>query len=186
MPAKKQVTREAIIKAALSIVGERGMEGLNVRAIAEKCKCSTQPIYLSFNGMDELKSELDGEISAVFEKCLQDEIDSGKFPPYKATGMGYIRFAKEYPQYFKYTFMRDRSEERHAAPSYEEFGVGEILRAMGISGENANTLHSHMWIFVHGIATMHATGFLDWDWETVSKMLTVEFTAIKEKLNLQV
>lgn len=186
MPAKKQVSREAILKAALSIVGERGMEGLNVRAIAEKCKCSTQPIYLSFKGMDELKSELSVAISAIFEKFLQDEINSGKYPPYKATGMGYIRFAKERPQYFKYLFMRDRAEEKYDKPSYEEFGIAKILRSMGISGEDADTLHAHMWIFVHGIATMHATGFLDWDKETVGKMLTVEFTAITEKLNLQV
>ena len=39
----------------------------------------------------------------------------------------------------------------------------------------------HMWIFVHGVATIFATEYIDIDWETVSQMLTdAYFGAIKQ------
>jgi hypothetical protein len=36
-----------------------------------------------------------------------------------------------------------------------------------------------MWAFVHGIATMFATGFLNLDWELISKILTDAYQGIK-------
>ena len=36
----------------------------------------------------------------------------GKYPPYKASGMAYIRFAKEEKELFKLLFMRDRSDRK--------------------------------------------------------------------------
>ena len=48
MPAKKQVTKEMILTAALELLREGGIEAVNVKALAHRLNCSTQPIYLSF------------------------------------------------------------------------------------------------------------------------------------------
>ena len=47
-----------------------------------------------------------------------------------------------------------------------------IQRAAGISRESARMFHLEMWIYVHGIAAMAATSFLDWDTELISASLT--------------
>lgn len=47
----------------------------------------------------------------------------------------------------------------------------------------AELLHTELWIFVHGVATMFATDYLDWDWELVSKMVTDAFKGFSANLN---
>ena len=74
MPAKKQITKDAIIKAAIDIVREHGIDAVNVRSLAKKLKCSTQPIYLSFKGMDELKQELIKSAEKAYDKYIEQSI----------------------------------------------------------------------------------------------------------------
>ena len=54
-----------------------------------------------------------------------------------------------------------------------------------IEGNYAVQLHIHMWVWVHGIATMYATGYLSWDWDVVGTMLTDAFFGIKERLGVK-
>lgn len=182
MPAKKQITKEDILEAAFSIVKESGIDALNMREIAMRCNCSTQPIYLSFSGMDELKEEVAKKIAAAFDKFIGDEIVKGEYPEYKAIGMGYIRFAKEEKELFKYLLMRNRTEESDWEAGGFDKSTHIIMKNYGLYNDEASKLHAEMWVFVHGIATMFATGYLDWDWETVSEMVTDVFNGLTGKI----
>lgn len=180
MPAKKQIEKEDIISAALQLVRERGIEGLNMRDVAKRCFCSTQPIYLSFKNADELKLEVGKKIEDLYRQRLKAEIEKGKYPPYKATGVGYIMFAKEERKLFKFLFMRDRTNESvdEQATDFES-AVKDVQKTLSVSADVAEELHTYMWVYVHGIATMCATGFLDWSEEQISEMLTGAFKGIK-------
>ena len=181
--AKKQISKESIVRAAADLVEECGMEALNARSVAARCGCSTQPIYLCFDNLDRLKAAVAEEIQSCYDKYIADEIASDRYPEYKASGMGYIRFAKERPNFFKYMFMRDRDREQDGGASAYQFHR-EAMRVVryGCDESAAERIHTHMWVYVHGIAAMYATGYLDWDWDTVGKLLTEEFFAIKDKL----
>ncbi|MDE5721365.1 MAG: TetR/AcrR family transcriptional regulator [Clostridia bacterium] len=181
MPAKKQVTKEALIEAAFELVRSEGMEALNMRALAKKCNCSTQPIYLSFSGADELKAEVAKKITSAFDKFIGDEIAKGQYPEYKAIGMGYIRFAKEEKELFKYLLMRNRTKESDWETGSFDKSTFTIMKNYGLYKDEASKLHAEMWLFVHGIATMFATGYLDWDWESVSEMVTDVFKGLTNK-----
>lgn len=52
MPAKKQITKDMILDAALTILKQDGMQAVNIKALAKTLNCSTQPVYLSFKGID--------------------------------------------------------------------------------------------------------------------------------------
>lgn len=185
MPAKRVITKQNILAAALKIVKKRGMEGLDMRSLAKECNCSTQPIYNCFCGMAQLKKEVAAQIAAIYQSYLRAEIALNAYPEYKATGLGYIRFAKEEPQLFKYLFMRDRQgADTVAEDSGFTAEVYNIMASMGIPRGKAEELHAHMWIWVHGVAVMYATGYLMWDWQTVSRMLTTAFLGIKERLGI--
>ena len=181
MPAKKQVTKQMLIDNAFEIVRSEGMDALNMRSLAKRCNCSTQPIYLSFSGADELKAEVAKRITETFDKFIEKEIASGKYPEYKAIGMGYIRFAKEEKELFKYLLMRNRKEETEWEGESFDKSTYIIMKNYGLYKDDAHKLHSEMWICVHGIATMFATGYLDWDWETVSEMVTDVFIGLTKK-----
>lgn len=187
MPAKKVISKESIIEAALGIVRKEGMEGLNMRTLAKACNCSTQPIYLSFSGADELKLAVKKRIIDIYRDYRKREIALNAYPEFKAVGMGYIRFAKEEKEFFKYLFMRDRTKE--AVDDMEKEFENETAVASNlynIEGDSAVQLHIHMWIWVHGVATMFATDYQNWDWQTVSNMLTDAFLSIAERLGIKI
>ena len=182
MAAKKQIEKAQIVQVACQIVAESGMDGLNMRELAKRCGCSTQPIYLSFANADELKSAVFEEIVACYNRYVFDEIASKRYPEYKATGMAYIRFAKEQPNFFRYMFMRNHTGETMNVMDTIFQREANRSAQSGVDSDLATVFHTHMWIYVHGIATMFVTGFLNWDWDTVDELLTDEFWAIKARL----
>lgn len=172
MPAKKVISKEYILNAAFEIVRESGIDSLNMRSLAKRCNCSTQPIYLSFKSAEELKKQTALKVLEVFNGFIEREIKSGKYPEYKAVGMGYIRFAKEEKQLFKFLLMNDGMAKSGMGQNSFDESVMLIMKNYGLYQDDAAKLHLQMWIFVHGIASMFATEYIDFDWETVSAMLT--------------
>ena len=108
-------------------------------------------------------------------------MQQGDLPPYKASGMAYIRFAAEEPELFRLLFMRDRSHEKtdEATDELKQMTV-LVSRNTGLSQEEAFRFHMEMWVYVHGIATMLATAFLPWDWEQISQMLTDAYCSMQQ------
>lgn len=166
----------------MDIVRQSGIGALNMRTLAKACKCSTQPIYLSFDGVDELKTEVAKAVLEVFNGYIEKEIAKGEYPEYKAVGMGYIRFAKEEKQFFKYLLMNDGMAKTGRVNDSFDNSVFLIMKNYGLYKDEAAKLHLQMWIYVHGIASMFATNYVDWDWETVSEMLTTAYKGLSGRL----
>lgn len=181
MPAKKTVTKEFILEKAFQLVREGGLDCLNVREVAKECNCSTQPVYLSFSGIDEIRDEVIKKAISVYNEYISNEIKSGKYSEYKAVGMGYIRFAKEEKQLFKMLLMRDGPFKNGWGEESFDKATFMIMKNYGLYKEESLKLHAEMWIFVHGIATMFATEYLDWEWDTVSEMVSDAFFGLVGK-----
>ena len=111
MPPSVKVSKEDVITASLNMVRECGADALNARALATYIGCSTQPIFSNFSSMTELKQEVLKAADSIYQDFLSREMESGQYPPYKASGIGYIRFAKEEKELFKMLFMREREAE---------------------------------------------------------------------------
>ena len=172
MPPKIKVTREEIVQTGVDLLKEKGQSAINARSIAKELGCSTQPIFSNFSTMESLQSALLEGAYALYLGFLEREVETGKYPPYKAFGMAYIRFAQQEKELFKLLFMRDRTGEKFVATVDYEQSVALIMQANTITKEKAERMHFEMWAFVHGIATMLATSFIQLEWETISAMLT--------------
>ena len=184
MPPKARITEKEIIAAAVELLRECGEESLNARALANKLGCSTQPIFSNFESMDSVYAAVIKAVDDLYNEYLRQETKSGTYPAYKASGMGYIRFAREEKELFKLLYMRDRANE--AVPAETEFDnqmEQVVQRATGLQTTDAKLFHLEMWVCVHGIATMFATGYLDLDWALVSDMLTDFYQGIKWRKN---
>lgn len=174
MPPKFRFTREEIIDAALALTAEGGPKAVTARALAARLGSSSKPIFGLFENMEELQHAV---LAAAFEKYnrfIAAEMARGEYPPYKASGMAYIHFARDERELFKLLFMRERSSEEQKRPPQDDVKplIALICRNTGMSEAQACRLHTEMWLFVHGIATMIATSFLDWGDEDVSRALT--------------
>ena len=182
MPPKVKITKEDIIKAAIDIVKRDGAQGINARTIAAELKCSTQPIFSNFATMEELHFFVVERVDELCNEYMRREEERGEYPPYKAHGMAYISFAKEEKELFKLLYMRDRSQEKFI----KESGIGNKMFSMvhdntGLSDDKAKLFHLEMWAYVHGIAAMFATEFLDLEWDLVSKMITEMYQGLKKQ-----
>ncbi len=181
MPPKYKFTKEQIVKAALDITRQSGIDAVTARAVAAKLDSSSKVIFSLFQNMEDLQKEV---IKAAYEcylSFLQRDIEIGKYPQYKAMGMAYIRFAKEEKELFKCLFMCDRNGNYEAAGVDIEMAIDVVMRANGISREKAELMHLEVWICVHGIATMHATSYLTLEWELISEILTDIYQGIRSR-----
>ena len=82
--------------------------------------------------------------------------------------------------------MRDRTAESTAS----EDALFDDMRALvqsntGLDRTDAQLFHLEIWAYVHGIAVMFATGFLDLDWELVSKMLTDAYQGLRKQYGME-
>ncbi|MBQ9861847.1 MAG: TetR/AcrR family transcriptional regulator [Clostridia bacterium] len=182
MPPKVKVTKAEIVKAALAVVREHGAGVLNARTVAAVLNCSTQPIFSNFSTMDELRLAVVEQADILCQEYMQREEESGVFPAYKANGMAYIRFAKEEKELFKLLYMRDRSRESISSDSEHLAKMEDLVYDnTGLSGLEAKLFHLEIWAYVHGIAAMFATGFLNLDWDLVSKMITDMYQGLRKQ-----
>lgn len=182
MPPKVKTTKEAIVDAAVEIVRKDGAQALNARTVAAALGCSTQPVFSNFATMDELHLAVVEKADALCREYMRKEVESGLYPAYKATGMAYIRFAKEEKELFRLLYMRDRSKEN--TPTALDFSgdiEAMVQQNTGLDRESAKLFHLEMWACVHGIATMFATGFVDLPWELVSKMQTDLYQGLRKQ-----
>lgn len=180
MAAIKKISEEAIINAALEIVRSGGMGSLNARSLARALGCSTRPVYLAFGGMDEVKSRAAEKIKETYEDYLRREAESGRYPPFKAYGMGYIKFAREEKEFFKFLFMRDRTGESIVEEDISDI-LWAVMKSTGLDEKRAKLFHLESWIFVHGIAAMLATSYIEFDEEFIGRMLTDMFEGLKTR-----
>lgn len=182
MPPKVKFSREEIIAAALDIVREGGMTALTARSLAARLGSSAKPVFGLFENMQEVQKEVMLAANAEYQEFLYAEMMRGIYKPYKATGMAYIDFARKEKELFKILFMHDRTKE--IADIRDESVasiIALIMRNTGLSEENARLLHLEMWIFVHGIATMIVTNYLDWEEEHVSRALTDAYEGLRTR-----
>lgn len=178
MPPRNKVTKQDILNAAVELT--RAGEPLNARALAQRLGCSTQPIFSNYTSMEALRTDVIAAGMERYYRYLAEEMGSGKYPPYKASGMGYIRFALEEKELFKLLFMRDRTGETISDDIEDIRPILTLIQEKtGMSLERARLFHLEMWLYVHGIATMLATNYLPWTMEDISAFLTDAFEGLR-------
>ena len=184
MPPKCKFTKQEVVQAALDMTKESGINSVTARALGERLGSSSRPIFSLFQSMQEVQQEVLYAADALYQDYLKQDMAAGKYPAYKASGMAYIRFAKDERELFKLLFMRDRSSEqiedgKHGLKPLIQI----IMKNTGLSEQDAYMFHLEMWMYVHGIATMIATSYLEWDWDTISQMLTDGFEGLKARFH---
>ena len=181
MPRKFMFTREEVLAAALDLAREQGITAVTARGLGEKLGSSSKPIFSLFENMEDVLSAVMEAADELYQNYLKEDMAIGKYPPYKASGRAYIRFAKEEKELFRLLFMRDRSHESIEDKEENKPLIELIQQNLGISEEDAYLFHLEMWIYVHGMATMLATSYLELDEEFISRVLTDGYEGMKAR-----
>ena len=170
MPAQKIVSKAMILAAGMDLLKSGGFEAVNVKALARQLHCSTQPIYLSFKNMDELRAELTTAAVGEFLKAIgYSAKDSGL----ALCTIRYIQFAKDEKKLFQFLFMRPNAflEMKQALEPVLAASIRQLMERFHLTYDEAHDFHDHLWMHAHGIASMIATDYCRWDMEKAGRML---------------
>ena len=175
MPTKPRIPKEKILKAAFKILIKEGYSAVNIKTIAKKLNCSTQPISWHFSNMNEFRKEL-ALYALDFANNFMKPKD--KEDPFNAVGEGYLNLAFDYPNLFKFIYMNDSSEiniggvEDISNDEGNEELVCYFVDTYKMSKNSAKKYLTSVIIYTHGLMTM-----------IVSKLITMSKNEAREKMN---
>lgn len=162
--------REALVDAALSLIGEKGLGGVTFADAARAAGVSPAAPYRHFRDRDALMAEVARQGYERFAAMLAKGWNDGRPDPMAAfenVGKAYLSFARTEPAYYAAMFESglppDASAELREAAE-RAFGVlraaSETLCALLPRDERppALMMSLHVWAMAHGIASLFGRG----------------------------
>ena len=173
-----RITKEAIIEVAVELIRTEGHERLNVRALAERLGCSTQPILYHFASMEEVRAAAYHAVDERHSAFLVAGLDTAS-EPLLQLGLNYVRFAYEEPRLFRFLFQTDAFGGQDlgalvAAPEVAAL-VGMVAREAGLDEAGARSAFLTMFVCAHGYASLLANNALPFDEGEASRVLEASF-----------
>ncbi|WP_429968514.1 TetR/AcrR family transcriptional regulator [Enterococcus sp. DIV2371] len=176
---KKTITKEQILAAAYEVAANEGFSKFTARNIANKMNCSTQPIYLEFKNMDDLKH-------ALFEQ-IYDYLKYEVFPV-EHTGntivdlaLNYIHFANREKKLYSSLYLEEYGGGREMQNfSYNYFMdvVKEDPKYMDLPNDKLVSLLNGTWIIATGIAALMSSNIIHPTDIQIEKMIQDSINAI--------
>lgn len=160
MPATKKITKQMIIDAGFEIFRKEGFEAVTARAIAKKINCSTQPIYLEYKNMTDLKNELIEKVVSVqadMFKKLREEI-SGDMT-FRIYGTALLKFAQEEPFLYRQIYLIDGNFGKKVDALREDKLLEIIAGECGYSEKKSLDFKNFMQVYLHGLACEICSGY---------------------------
>jgi AcrR family transcriptional regulator len=178
--------REALIKAGIEHIGEKGSDSLSLRMISQSCGVSHAAVYTHFKNKSALMNAMRDFINSQFIEELKKDVEKNDNPKDKFTKLGrnYVGFFVENPYYFSFLYKHtdiiidlDNLEKKGNYLPFEFFKsvATEIILELNIPKE-AHLQHIvAMWGIMIGIVSvlmMKSTQYTgDWD-ELTNRILT--------------
>jgi len=170
MGRKTQISKEQMLQAAYEILRDEGYASVNIKAIAAKVGCSTQPISWQFGNMQGLRAELFGYATQQLYGGLPERM-AGKnaLGAFFESGKLYIENAYDFPKVFRFLCVDDPgdlvADEPNVLDKLGEPAVKEMLVSeFDLTPEAVDKVVADIVIYTHGLAT-----FLLWDHFKITK-----------------
>ena len=180
MPAPKKIEKEAIIDAALEVLRDGGFSAINARSVAKKLGCSTQPIYVSFKSMEELKTALTERAVQMHTQRVRASLQAheGNDTRYSSYGMGFVKFAAEEKQLFRWLYLEGRQLGPYQNDILLPEVIADIVEEFGYSEDVARRFHQDMIYFSYGLAILANTDHLHLSEQELREAFRREFRAL--------
>lgn len=175
MPAIKKISKEAIIDAAVDVLREGGSAAINARSVARKLGCSTQPIYQSFQNMDDLKAAMTQRAIALHTQYVWN---SNSDTQYSCYGMGFVKFAAEEKHLFRWLYLEGKQPGPYQSDVLISKIILVIMEEYGYTEEVARKLHQDMIYYSYGMAILANTDHLNLTDSELRTAFRREFTAL--------
>ena len=162
--------REALIRAALELIAEKGPAGFTFADAARWAGVSSAAPYRHFRDRDALMADLARRGFEQFAAELDKAWNGGAPEPLRAfenVGRAYLRFAREEPAYYAAMFEAGLAPDQHAELRQAADRAFAVLRRAAeavverlpkANRPPALMMCLHIWSMAHGIASLFARG----------------------------
>lgn len=155
MARKKEIDKQRILDAAYKLAVRGGIESLTARNIAKAVNCSTQPIYLEFENMQDLRNQVLARISDELKSNTLQQNFTGE--PLIDLDLSYLYFAKEHVDLFRTMFVDGKFGNQMIVDTLMGLGIEKFKQqfdAEQYSDERLKHIVIANWIAATGLATL--------------------------------
>jgi AcrR family transcriptional regulator len=153
--------RRALLDAGLELLQTRDAHDLSLREVARAVGVSATAVYRHFPDkdalLDALASEGFGKLAEAQHRAA--EAAGGGEKGFVATGIAYVRFARDHPALFRLTFSATAARNILAQPPEHVPDALAFLRenanaAAASTGMDAHVIAVRAWSIAHGLALL--------------------------------
>jgi AcrR family transcriptional regulator len=165
--------RNSLIRAALALVAERGVEGFSLREAARTVGVSASACYRHFADREELLAAVAHEgldtLAAQMRHAAQAHSGPGALDAinrFWAYSSAYLHFALEHPMHFRVMHAVPKSEHSRdlmlprSPAMLAQAGMDALVAAGVVAPEAAGRALLACWTSVHGLASLAVGGQL--------------------------
>lgn len=182
MARRKVITRAQILTAAYDLVAQEGFQRFTARNIAAHMHCSTQPIYLEFKNMEDLKEAVFLKIESYLSEVIFNEVRTGD--SVIDMGLNYIYFAQKENKLYKALYLEDYGGgERMHNFSYRMYAkrVSEDKKYAALNKTQVEALHTGTWIIVTGLASLMSSKIIHPTEEQLTQIIQDSAVSLKTR-----
>lgn len=176
MARKKEISRDKILDVAYKMAVKDGIEGLTARSIAKTGHFSTQPLYLEFNNMNDLREQVLKKISDDLRtKTLQQSYTGDALID---LDLSYIEFAQKHVNLFRAMFVDGKFGSKVISDTLMDLGIEKFKEQYPDTQYDEDRVRDIVianWISTTGMAAL-----------VVNKIATFNQTQIINVLNAQI
>lgn len=184
MVRKKLYKREYILKSAYEIFQKKGFSGLTARNVANHMGISTQPIYLEFKNMEDLKITL---LEGIYEQLAKELFMIKKTSNIALDfGLNFIDFAQKNTKLFiaLYTEPHGYGDEIKAQTFYYFYKhIKNDGKYQDLVEESCEEMHNKLLVVASGVASMSISGIIEPSEEQISEMLEQTIQTVYQRNN---
>ncbi|AEG41068.1 TetR/AcrR family transcriptional regulator [Lactobacillus kefiranofaciens] len=155
MARRKEISKDKILDTAYKMAVKDGLEGLTARSIAKAGHFSTQPLYLEFDNMGDLRAQVLKRISKELRTSTLQQKYTGE--PLIDLDLSYIDFAKTHVNLFRAMFVNGKFGSKVIADTLMDLGVEKFKEQYSDTGYDADKIHDIVianWILTTGMAAL--------------------------------
>lgn len=164
MPSSPKIPKETILQHALQMLIQEGYASINIKTLAKRIGCSTQPISWHFGNMENFRNALtEYALDYANRKML---CASEGMTAFSNVGTGYIDIAVDEPNLFRYLYMSGESGfyaggfEMLTGADTNSAMVEQIARQLGVTAEKVAEFFRNTIIYTHGLACFVVSGLI--------------------------
>jgi len=165
MAGKSIIDKDTLLKVALKMVEEKGIESINARDLAKNANISTKPIYRIYTSLDDLKNDVNEIIKKEYDTFIMKRVDNKN--ALITVCVAYIEFAQMHKNYFRSMFLSNNlkwtSVNDVLNEKWNQSTIINLVNKHGLTFEEAKNLFMHVWLYANGLATLIASNELTID-----------------------